>query len=108
MVNAASYYQVLGQNDKALEIVRSLSEIVLDDLAYYYYLYNKQQMAYIARQQYATDMRDARQMCRNLISIARKAGDTELSESIQKRLEMLRAEFQIPGNAAQQAPPSAP
>lgn len=108
MVNAASYYQVLGQNDKALEIVRSLSEIVLDDLAYYYYLYNKPADGYIARQQYATDMRDADRCAGNLISIARKAGDTELSESIQKRLEMLRAEFQIPGNAAQQAPPSAP
>jgi len=107
MVNAASYYQLLGNNEKSLTIIKELSETVLDDLRYYYYLYNKPDDGYIARQQYASDQRDAERCAASMISIANKAGDTELSENIQKSWEMLRAEYNIQGNE-QQRPPTAP
>ena len=109
MVNAASYYQILGENEKALSIAESLSSIALDDVRYYYYLYNKPDDGYIARQQYAADQRDAERCLASLINIARKAGDTTLSESIEARWNMLRTEYKIAGNAGQQTvPPQAP
>jgi tetratricopeptide (TPR) repeat protein len=109
MVNAASYYQLLGENEKALAIVNPLSSIALDDLRYYYYLYNKPDDGYIARQQYAGDQRDAERCLASLINIARKSGDTTLAESIEAGWNMLRTEYKIAGNAGQQAvPPQAP
>lgn len=107
MVNAANYYQLLGDNDKSLEIIRILSESTLADLRYYYYLYNKPDDGYVARQQYATDQRDAERCMASMISIARKAGDQELSDDITNAWNMLRTEFSIPANG-QQAPPSQP
>ena len=107
MVNAASYYQILGETEQSLKIVRSLSETVLDDLAYFYYLYNKPADGYVCRSQYAADQRDAERCVGSLINIARKDGDSELSDSIKKRWEMLQAEFNIRTNAPQQAAPPA-
>jgi hypothetical protein len=99
MINAANYYQLLGQNETAIGIVNSLSEICMQDLEYYYKMYSA---GPVAQQQYSGDTRDAERCLGNGINIAKKAGDTNLADGLQKRWDMLRAENNIPNE--KQAP----
>ncbi|MBK8488524.1 MAG: hypothetical protein IPL48_12120 [Bacteroidetes bacterium] len=96
MINAANYYQILGNNEKALEIVKALKEICLDDLAYYYTMYNNSADNYLTRVQYESDMRDAERCLASAVNVAKKANETELSTSIQQEWNSLRTSNNLP------------
>lgn len=96
MINAANYYQMLGSNEKALEILKALKEICLDDLEYYYKMYNNSAENFLTRMQYESDMRDAERCLASAINIAKKANDTELSTSIQQEWNSLRTSNNLP------------
>lgn len=96
MINAANYYQILGNNEKALEIIRALKAICLDDLKYYYLMYNNSAESFLTRVQYETDMRDAERCMASAVNIAKKAGDTELSTAIQTEWNTLRTSNNLP------------
>ncbi|MBK8489265.1 MAG: hypothetical protein IPL48_15960, partial [Bacteroidetes bacterium] len=96
MINAANYYQMLGNNEKALEIVKALKEICLDDLAYYYTMYNNSVDNFLTRVQYESDMRDAERCLASAVNVAKKANETELSTSIQQEWNSLRTSNNLP------------
>lgn len=96
MINAANYYQLLGNNEKAIEIIKKLTERCLDDLEYYFIMYNNSADNFITRVQYETDMRDAERCMASAVNIARKAGNTELSTSIQQQWDNLRRSNNLP------------
>ncbi|MBP9549726.1 MAG: DUF2723 domain-containing protein [Chitinophagales bacterium] len=96
MINAANYYQMLGNNEKALEIVKALKEICLDDLAYYYAMYNNSADNFLTRVQYESDMRDAERCLASAVNVAKKANETELSASIQQEWNSLRTSNNLP------------
>ncbi|HET8962948.1 MAG TPA: hypothetical protein VFM99_03575, partial [Chitinophagales bacterium] len=96
MINAANYYQMLGNNEKALEIIKVLKEICLDDLEYYYKMYNNSAENFLTRVQYESDMRDAERCLASAVNVAKKANDTELSTSIQQEWNSLRTSNNLP------------
>ncbi|MFN3940277.1 MAG: hypothetical protein ACK4IY_06800, partial [Chitinophagales bacterium] len=104
MMNTANYYQMLGKNENAIDIIKKVTETCLDDLTYYYKMYNVSAENYLTRMQYETEMRDAERCLASAVNIARKAGEADLATYIQTQWDSLRGVNGLPSVLENNAP----
>lgn len=98
MINAANYYQLCGNNEKAKSIIQILAPICLDDIRYFYSLAMTGDMTAVIDQ----DRQDAEQCLSNAVSILTKAGDTDAATAYQQQWDTLREMYGIKAAAPKQ------
>lgn len=101
MINAANYYQLIGNKDKAMDIINILAPKALEDLKYYYNLIKVGAMTNIIDD----DRQDAERCLSNSIAITSKAGDTASADKYQQQWDSLRSAYGVkPVQQKQNAP----
>ncbi len=92
MVNVAQLYEQLGENEKALTILKTMMDRNFSELEYYYYM--TQKSAFTASM-FEQDKLRAETCVYYAIGVAKDAGDKAYSESIDKQWEALRLKYGI-------------
>ncbi|MBC8046952.1 MAG: DUF2723 domain-containing protein [Fimbriimonadaceae bacterium] len=101
MINTANYYQLIGNNERALEVINILGSRCLQDLEYFYHINNEGAMTSVID----SDKGDAERCMNNVIAIAKKIGDTTLADNYQKQWDMLRSTYNVRPQPTQQNVP---
>jgi hypothetical protein len=92
MVNVAKMYQSVGENEKALAIVKTMKATVMEELEYYYKM--TQQSAFTA-EMFSDDKLRMETWVYYSIDLSKNAGDTALSEELNQQWETLRMKYGI-------------
>ncbi|MFI5172977.1 MAG: hypothetical protein ACHQFW_11335, partial [Chitinophagales bacterium] len=92
MVNVAQVYQQLGNNEKAMEIIKTLRGPTLEELEYYYKMTQNDQ---VTAGMFDQDKYNAEKCIYYSVEIAKQAGDKEFEESLNNSWESLRLKYGI-------------
>ncbi len=102
MVNVAQLYLQLGDNEKALEIVKTMADTTMQDIEYYYKM-AQQQLGGM----FETETRHAETSMYFITEVAKKAGDEGYAEDLNNRWQSLRTKYGVflPDEQQQSQPP---
>lgn len=92
MVNVAQVYQRLGENEKAMAIVTTMKERVMQELEYYYKMTLKSSLT---ASMFEDDKLRSETWVYYTVNMARSAGDKDFAEALDKEWETLRMKYGI-------------
>ena len=92
MVNVAQVYQRLGENEKAMAIVTTMKERVMQELEYYYKMTLKNSLT---ASMFEDDKLRSETWVYYTVNMANNAGDKEFAEALDKEWETLRMKYGI-------------
>jgi len=92
MINVAQVYQRLGENEKAMDIVKSMKVRVMSELEYYYKM---TQQSTLTASMFEDDKLRSETWVYYTIDLSRKAGDADFSQALDKEWETLRMKYGI-------------
>jgi tetratricopeptide (TPR) repeat protein len=93
MINVAQLYYQLGQQEKALNIIKTMSDRNISELEYFYKMAN---LSDFTAEMFSVDTRQAESAVYLSIDLAEKCGDAQFSEMVQAKWEALRAKYALP------------
>lgn len=93
MVNVAEMYQLLNQDEKALEIIKALFPKTMEELEYYFRMSRK---SLFTGSMFQQDQLRAETCIAYAINISKKAGDTAFADKLQADYDALRLQYGIP------------
>ncbi|MFN0276152.1 MAG: DUF2723 domain-containing protein [Chitinophagales bacterium] len=91
MINAANYYQLIGNDKKMKNIINTLTPICIADLNYYYSLVKSGDLTNVLDE----DKQNAERCLSNAINLLNKSGDTAAAENYQAEFDALRTKYGI-------------
>ncbi len=92
MINVAQLYQQLGENEKAMNIIKTMEPRLLPELEYYYRM--TQNNSFTASM-FDQDKMRAEMWVYYAVDLSRKCGDAEFAEKLDQQWETLRMKYGI-------------
>lgn len=100
MINTANYYQLIGAQDKAMDVINILAPRCLQDLEYFYTLSQKGFMTTVIDE----DRKDAERCLSNALAISKKMGKEDVYNNYMTQWDMLRTSHGIQPQTKANAP----
>lgn len=101
MINVAQLYLQLDAPEKAMDIVKTMTDRNLSELNYFYEMSN---MDEFTADMFNSDTRQSESATYLSIDIAKRAGDTEFADNLQGKWEAMRTKYGLPPVGEQRNP----
>ncbi len=93
MINVAKLYQQLGQPEKAMDILKSMTDRNLSELEYFYEMANTDDFT---AEMFSVDIKQAESAAFLSIDLATLCNDKEFGDALQAKWDAMRTKFGLP------------